>query len=610
MNHQAKTAGNSGIFSCSGDCAHCVQGVSYPGAEWKTVDAVVVGAISCGPADGLILRHNGYQIRFARMLSVEDLNSREADENRVIVNVVDSSDLEGSLLTTARLLDMGEKMVVTLGHYDRLLKTDHSVDYNTLGTLLGVSVMPVDFESGEGLGTFADAVAEAYAGAPTAKKVPLLRESSIEESRVAFVSGALQETLVHSRDRSDHTLTQRIDAVLTGKWTGFPLLVLILLGVFEATFTLGAYPQGWIENGMTMLGNLLRDRMAPGWLTSMLVDGVVQGVGAVLAFLPNIVILFFFLSLLEDCGYMARAAFIMDKMMHRIGLHGKSFVPMLIGFGCNVPAIMAARSISDRRDRTLTMLMIPFMSCSARLPVYMLFVSVFFARSKALVMMGIYAIGIVLSILFAFVMKRTKYFRKADDDFVSELPPYRRPGIRATGRHIWANVSDYLRKISTVILAASVVIWALEYFPVHRTDYGQDKEESYLADIGKAISPVLEPLGFDWKMSVCILTGLPAKEAIVSTMGILYHADEGDGSLVGTMRDEVYVSGPKAGLNVFNPAVAWSFMLFVLLYFPCIATIATLRREIGRRWAAFTVVHSLCLAWAVAFIAYRLVLLF
>lgn len=425
-------------------------------------------------------------------------------------------------------------------------------------------------------------------------------EVLVAKARRGFVAGALLETVVHSDDNSDHSFSQKLDAVLTSRWLGFPLMILILFGVFQMTFTIGAIPQGWIESGINDICGWLMSILRPGWFTSMLVDGVVQGVGAVLAFLPNIIILFFFLSLLEDSGYMSRAAFIMDKIMHMVGLHGRSFIPMLIGFGCNVPAIMAARNIENRRDRTLTMLMIPFMSCSARLPVYMLFVSAFFARYKALVMMVIYSFGIALSIMFAFIMKHTKWFRMEDEDYVSELPPFRRPTWRNTGMHIWERVYDYLQKISTVILAASVIIWALEYFPAGKTMNGAEPEESYLAMVGKAVSPVMEPLGFDWKMNVCLLTGLPAKEAIVSTMGILYHAssDEEDGrTLAAVMREE----------QIFTPATSWAFMLFVLLYFPCIATVATLKREIGRGWAAFTVVHSLALAWTVAFLAFRLV---
>ena len=424
-------------------------------------------------------------------------------------------------------------------------------------------------------------------------------EVLVAKARRGFVAGALQETVSHGGDSSDHTFSMKLDSILTSKWFGFPLMILILLTVFQFTFTLGAYPQEWIESGINLLCNWLKNIMEPGWFTSLLTDGIVQGVGAVLAFLPNIIILFFFLSLLEDSGYMSRAAFLMDKIMHLVGLHGRSFIPMLIGFGCNVPAIMAAKQIENTRDRTLTMLMIPFMSCSARLPVYLLFVSAFFENYKALVMVGLYTIGILLSILFAFIMKHTRWFRMQDEDYVSVLPPFRKPTWRNTGMHIWERVSDYLKKISTVILAASVIIWSLEYFPADKTENGANPEESYLAMIGKAISPVMDPLGFDWKMNVSLLTGLPAKEAIVSTMGILYHASddaEGDSNLATVLREE----------KIFTPATSWAFMLFVLLYFPCVATVQTLKKEVGIKWAAFVVVNSLVLAWAMAFAAFMI----
>ena len=426
-------------------------------------------------------------------------------------------------------------------------------------------------------------------------------EVLVATARHGFIAGALQETVAHGGDSSDHSFTMKLDSLLTGKWLGFPLLILILLAVFQLTFTLGAYPQEWIETGVNALCGWIRSSLPAGWFTSLLTDGIIQGVGSVISFLPNIVILFFFLSLLEDTGYMSRAAFLMDKIMHMVGLHGRSFIPMLIGFGCNVPAIMAAKQIENTRDRTLTMLMIPFMSCSARLPVYLLFVSAFFPRHKALVMVSLYSIGIFLSIVFAFVMKHTKWFRMQDEDYVSVLPPFRKPTWRNTGMHIWERVYDYLQKISTVILAASVIIWALEYFPADKTHDGADPEESYLAMVGKAMSPVMEPLGFDWKMNVSLLTGLPAKEAIVSTMGILYNgsADEEEGgrNLATVLREE----------KIFTPATAWAFMLFVLLYFPCVATVSTLRKEVGARWASFVVVNSLVLAWLMAFLTFRFV---
>lgn len=614
-------------------------------------------------------QHRGYSIRFLNFSGEDHRLGRRILESHpdIILHVADSMNLERSLRLTARIIDMDAKAIVALGAYDRLLATGHSLDCRKLGSLIGLDVIALEDGKPENLPQLLSALVDAYevrdkrhvhvpygtdiehaisgitdiinkTGSVSGNwhdrylAVRLLEDPSyvyaaideaanadeikacaakeagslsmaygepvydiVHKARVGFVTGALQETLHHSTDNSDHSITQKIDSVLTSRWLGLPILLLVLLGVFSLTFAIGAYPQHWIETGVSALAAAISDSMPDGWLSSLLALGIVEGVGAVLAFLPNIALMFLFLSLLEDSGYMARAAFLMDKLMHRIGLHGNSFIPMLLGFGCNVPAIMAARGIDDRRDRVLTMLMIPFMSCSARLPVYMLLVGAFFARGKALVMIGIYLLGIVLSILFAFVMKRTRWFRKGDDDYVSELPPYRRPTLRNTGRHIWERVADYLQKITTVILAASVIIWALEYFPAGRTNGGLDKDQSYLASVGRFMEPATSPLGFDWKMNVCLLTGLPAKEAIVSTMGILYHTSD-DVPLAEAMRSE---SGT-------TPVTALAFMAFVLLYFPCIATINTLKREAGRRWAVFSVVNSLLLAWVVAFLIFRL----
>lgn len=614
-------------------------------------------------------QHRGYSIRFLNFSGEDHRLGRRILESHpdIILHVADSMNLEHSLRLTARIIDMDAKAIVALGSYDRLLATGHSLDCRKLGSLIGLDVIALEDGKPENLPHLLNALVDAYevrdkrhvhvpygtdiehaisgitdiinkTGSVSGNwhdrylAVRLLEDPSyvyaaideaanadeikacaakeaaslsmaygepvydiVHKARVGFVTGALQETLHHSTDNSDHSITQKIDSVLTSRWLGLPILLLVLLGVFSLTFAIGAYPQHWIETGVSALAAAISDSMPDGWLSSLLALGIVEGVGAVLAFLPNIALMFLFLSLLEDSGYMARAAFLMDKLMHRIGLHGNSFIPMLLGFGCNVPAIMAARGIDDRRDRVLTMLMIPFMSCSARLPVYMLLVGAFFARGKALVMIGIYLLGIVLSILFAFVMKRTRWFRKGDDDYVSELPPYRRPTLRNTGRHIWERVADYLQKITTVILAASVIIWALEYFPAGRTNGGLDKDQSYLASVGRFMEPATSPLGFDWKMNVCLLTGLPAKEAIVSTMGILYHTSD-DVPLAEAMRSE---SGT-------TPVTALAFMAFVLLYFPCIATINTLKREAGRRWAVFSVVNSLLLAWVVAFLIFRL----
>ena len=494
-------------------------------------------------------------------------HNKEYIENGVLIEEIDARHLEKGLLRAAQLIDNNTPFVILLTHYDELLATQHSLDYELLSQLMGIPIGLVEDKE------------------KLLSQNHFFRPVSVDDYE-GFVHGALQETLHHAPNDTGHSLADRIDKVLTNRWFGFPILIAVLYGVFELTFAVGSYPEAWIENGVSALNAWLNETLPAGWLTSLFVDGLVNGIGEILAFVPNILILFILLILMEDSGYMARAAYLMDKVMHAVGLHGRSFIPMLVGFGCNVPAIMAARDIENPKDRTLTMLMIPFMSCSARLPVYMLFVSAFFTTHRAMVMMSLYAIGIVLSILFALVMKRTRWFKQPEQDYVSELPAFRRPKTSEVAKHVWERLWDYLQKIGTVIIWASIIIWALTYFPTQ----SMDLEHSYLAMIGQWTEPVVQPLGFDWKTSVCLLTGLPAKEAIISTMGILYGGD--------------------ATTSAFTPLTAFTFMLFVLLYFPCIATVNTLRREAGRGWAWFTVVHSLLLAWVVAFVVYQIGILF
>ena len=522
-----------------------------------------------------------HAIEFVEVHHPDELHGHTYD---VVLQVVDATRLEESLMLTPHIIDEQEKIVLAIGRYDLLQATDHSLDIPKLEQLIGVPTCRVSVRLNYGLPECLEIIERTmHKPASTAHPIYHLRDQEDEDTYRAYVHGILTETLTHAKDDKHQTRLERIDKVLTNPWLGFPIMMAILYFVFWCTFTLGAYPQEWIEEGIGLMSEWLRGLMDPSWWSSLLIDGVLAGVGAVLAFLPNIIILFFFISLMEDSGYMAREAYIMDAIMHRIGLHGRSFVPMLMGFGCNVPAIMAARDIQNPKDRVLTMLMVPFMSCSARLPVYMLFVSAFFANHKALVMISLYAIGICLSVLFALVMKRTKWFKQEEDDTVNELPVFKLPKLRIAVAHIWEKVADYLQKICTVILWASVIIWALEYFPTQDLN---DLEHSYLASIGQFVSPALEPLGFDWKMSVCLITGLPAKEAIVSTLAILYGGD-------------ISAAG-------FTPLTPFTFMLFVLLYFPCVATIMTLRREAGRGWAWFTVFHSLFLAWFISFIVYQI----
>ena len=521
------------------------------------------------------------EVQFVEVHHPDELHGHAYD---VVLQVVDSTRLEESLMLTPHIIDEQEKIVLAIGRYDLLLKTDHSLNIPKLEQLIGVPTCRVSVRKNYGLPNCLQLLLE-VAARPASHAHPIyhLRDQADEDTYRAYVHGILTETLTHAKDDKHQTRLEKIDKVLTNPWLGFPIMMAVLYFVFWCTFTLGAYPQAWIENGVGLLGEWFSGLVAPSWWSSLLIDGVLAGVGAVLAFLPNIIILFFFISLMEDSGYMAREAYIMDTIMHRVGLHGRSFIPMLMGFGCNVPAIMAARDIQNPKDRVLTMLMVPFMSCSARLPVYMLFVDTFFESHKALVMISLYAIGICLSVLFAVIMKRTRWFKQEADDTVNELPEFRVPKARNTAAHIWERVADYLQKICTVILWASIIIWALEYFPSQDLS---DLEHSYLASIGQFVAPALEPLGMDWKMSVCLLTGLPAKEAIVSTLAILYGGD-------------ISAAG-------FTPLTAFSFMLFVLLYFPCVATIATLRREAGKGWAWFTVFHSLALAWLVSFLVYQI----
>ncbi len=430
--------------------------------------------------------------------------------------------------------------------------------------------------------------------------------SVISDLKYGFIRGALGETLTHaSNDKKN--LAYALDTVLTNRWLGFPVLLLFMWVMFQATFTLGAYPQEWLEMGIGALGRWVATLLPAGMLNDLVVDGIIAGVGGVLVFLPNILILFLFISLLEDTGYMARAAFIMDKLMHRIGLHGKSFIPYIIGFGCGVPAIMATRTLENRKDRILTILTVPFMSCSARLPVYLLLVSAFFDKHQALVLMSLYLIGIVVAIATATVLNKT-VFRNASDQFVMELPPYRIPTMRNTLVHMWDKSAQYLKKMGTVILLASIIIWALGYFPRPNEEMtlAQQTENSYIGRIGHAVEPVVKPLGFDWKMGVSLVTGLAAKEIVVSSLGILYNNEAGDTENSQSLVESLRAQTDALGQPFFTPLKAYTFMLFILLYFPCIAAISAIRCEAGRGWAVFSVLYTTSVAWLVSFAVWQI----
>lgn len=435
----------------------------------------------------------------------------------------------------------------------------------------------------------------------------------ITDARYGYIAGALKESLALNPARSKlRTGSDRIDDILTHKYLGFPAFLLFLWLMFQATFTFGEYPKHWIELGVSWIGARFGEAMPPGPLKDLISEGVINGVGSVIVFLPNILILFFFISVMEDTGYMARAAFIMDRLMHKMGLHGQSFIPLIMGFGCNVPAIMVTRTLRDRNDRLATMLINPFMSCSARLPVYILIAGAIFPTHAGSVIFLIYLSGIVLAIGVSLIFKNT-LFRSKEAPFVMELPPYRIPTLRVSLRHMWEKGQQYLRKMGGVILIAVILIWALEYFPAgSKASPAERLEKSYIAQIGKTIGPVLAPLGFDWKMGVSLITGAAAKEVVVSTMGVLYGSGkapglEHQGSLPDVLRNLRYTDGARSGEQVFTPLVGISFLLFILIYMPCVAVVATVSRESGHwKWAVFLICYTTLLAWLVSFTVYQI----
>ena len=435
-------------------------------------------------------------------------------------------------------------------------------------------------------------------------------ETIIADAKYGFIAGALGETY-RGASTDKHARTARIDRFMTSKIWGLPIFFLLMWVMFQTTFTLGSIPAEWLENGVSWLGRFVQSHMNEGSLRDLLVDGVIGGVGGVIVFLPNILILFFFISLMEDTGYMARAAFIMDKLMHKMGLHGKSFIPLLMGFGCNVPAIMATRTLESHKDRILTMLILPFMSCSARLPVYVLLISAFFPHNQGLVLFSIYLIGILLAVVCSLIFKRL-FFKQTEAPFVMELPPYRVPTGRSVVRHMWHKGSQYLHKMGTVILLASVLIWALGHYPKGDPSMtpAQQQEQSYIGRIGKVIEPVIRPLGFDWQIGISLVTGLAAKEIVVSTMAVLTDSGDENASLVTNLQNLTYTQGDRAGEKVYTPLVAYTLMVFILLYFPCIASVTAIRREAGRKWALFTLCYTTGVAWLVSFAIFQIGSLF
>ena len=583
----------------------------------------------------------------------------------VIINVIDASNLERNLYLTTQLMDMHLRVVVALNMYDELESRGDQLNINTLSTLLGMPMVPTSFKTGRGFEALMREVIHIFENREGhdqfyrhlhinhgheiedgitniqeyLKGNDLLRlrystrwlaikllendvkveqlvknlpekleiiearntaarrvkeetgndtETAIMDAKYGFIRGALKEAGYKMGNREDtYLITHKLDAIITNKWLGFPTFLFLLFMMFEATFMLGQYPMDWIEMGVEWLGNFVGGHMADGPLKDMLVEGCIGGVGAVIVFLPQILILYTFISLMEDSGYMARAAFIMDKLMHGMGLHGKSFIPLIMGFGCNVPAIMATRTIESRRSRLITMLILPMMSCSARLPIYIMITGAFFpVRYQGLIMISLYFVGILLSILMARILS-SWVIKGEDTPFVMELPPFRLPTAKAVFRHTWEKGKQYLKKMGDIILVASIIVWALGYFGT--MGIAPSMEESFIGMLGKWIEPVFYAQGFDWRLDISLLAGVGAKEIVASTIGVLY----GDG-----------------GYH-FSPLVAYSFLLFVLIYFPCIATIAAIKHESGSwRWALFAAVYTTVLAWVVSAAVYQIGILF
>ena len=419
-------------------------------------------------------------------------------------------------------------------------------------------------------------------------------EQAITDAKYGFITGALKETYTEKNENTE-MFTRIVDSIVTHKIWGFPIFFVFLYLMFECTFVFGEYPKGWIEWLVEQIASLAETFMPAGPLKDLIVDGIIGGVGGVIVFLPNILLLYIFISFMEDSGYMARAAFIMDKIMHKMGLHGKSFIPLIMGFGCNVPAIMASRIIESRKSRLVTILINPLISCSARLPIYLVMIGAFFPSKASLVLLSIYVTGILLAVLMARIFSR--FIVRGDDaPFVMEFPPYRMPTAKSVLRHTWEKGAQYLKKMGGIIMIASVIIWFLGYYPNHDaySTTAEQQENSYIGQIGKAIEPVIEPLGFDWKMGIGILSGIGAKELVVSTLGVLYTNDDDIESV--DLADRIPIT----------PLVAYGYMLFVLIYFPCIATVAAIKNESGSwKWAAFTICYTTLLAWIVAFLVHQ-----
>lgn len=610
----------------------------------------------------------------------------------IIINVIDTSNLERNFYLTTQLIDMHLRIVCALNMFDESEERGDRIHVNKLSELFGIPMVPTVFKTGRGVKELFHQVIETYEGKEGAKPqfrhihinhgheieqgiadiqaflkqdedirrhystrylgIKLMEhdrdvekmvsslphadeifaardkadkrvreetdtdsETAVMDAKYGFIHGALKEASYETGHKKDtYQLTHRLDSIITNKLLGFPIFIVLMWLMFEATFSLGQYPKDWIETGVAWLGQTISTYFPDGPIKDMLVDGVIGGVGAVIVFLPQILILYFFISYMEDSGYMSRAAFIMDKLMHKMGLHGKSFIPLIVGFGCNVPAVMATRTIESRKSRLITMLILPMMSCSARLPVYIMIIGTFFsARYQSTMMMSLYLIGILMAVFLGWLF--SKFAIKGEDTpFVMELPPYRLPTWKAITRHTWEKGKLYLKKMGGIILVASIIVWALGYFPHNQhLSKAEQQEQSYIGRIGKAMQPAFMAQGFSWKLDVGIVAGVGAKEIVASTIGVLYSPEEGVGEDGAASNEPEKYSQLRKQMTAdgITPLTAYSFLLFVLLYFPCVAVIAAIKGETGSwKWALFSAGYTTLLAWIVSAAFYQIGCLF
>jgi len=591
----------------------------------------------------------------------------------VVVQILDSQNLERNLFMTLQLIELHVPLVLALNMVDLADKKKVKIYVEKLSVLLNIPVVMIDAKHKKGIGKLLDVIAEQSAK-KTVSKVKMTygkevedelakikdfiqsKEKSIKHNelnwvslkmlegdlrveqnftqkafypdlkmevaksrahleqiynkdihnilanvRYGFIKGLCKETVEYSeKDCTEKSVSDKADRVLTNKFLGIPVFLAVSWLMFQATFSLSEPLMGWIESFFEYVGgrgvSLLAGLNMPEWFVSLVVDGIIGGVGGILVFVPIIGILFLIIAVLEDSGYMARVAYVMDKLMHKIGLHGKAFLPLVLGFGCNVPGIMATRTLETKKDRLLTILINPFMSCGARLPVYALFAGAFFSAHRGWVIFSLYFGGVIIAIIMGLIFKKI-FSQRLSSPFVIELPPYRWPSLSGTLIHVWEKIWIFIKKAGSIILVFSIIIWALASFP-YGVDYGS--ADSYAGQMGQAVSPVFEPLGFgNWQSSVALIFGFVAKEVVVGSFGTLYGVDEIES-------DEGIHSLSNALQNDFTPLSAYAFMVFVLLYVPCMAVLAVVKRELNSwKWPLIMVVYTTCIAWLMAFIVYQ-----